>query len=92
MTIQLISVAQQGAGKWRVGVKDTADVIGVDEKGADIHRTYSVNYYPAKGVEDLKDRFEAKIRASKQNISVDAQINSDIKATVESIDPTTLEV
>lgn len=91
MAIQINSVIKREHDKWDVSVRDTADVIGQNESGADIYRTYRATYYPSKGMADLKKRIEDQISALKKIKSDAMQIETDIKTTVESIDVTKLE-
>lgn len=76
MAIELVSISKQADDRYSVTIRDTV---------AD--RTYSCNYNPATGKENLKKNLEALIADEKTLDSAEADIELDIKATVESIDP-----
>jgi len=76
MAIQLKSINKRSDSLYTVTVEDTGQVIGIDESGGNIYRTYSVKYNPINGRDDLRTSIERLIQAEK----------------VESIDPMQIQV
>lgn len=90
MAIQVVSITKQAEDKYSVTIQDTADVVGTDEKDADIYRTYTHNYNPNRTAENLKGNFEAMIAEKKDKETATSTIETKIKATLETIDPSGL--
>jgi len=92
MAIQLKSINKRSDSLYTITVEDTSQVIGIDESGGNIYRTYSVKYNPINGRDALRTSIERLIQAEKTEKSDVSAIEIDIKTTVESIDPMQIQV
>ena len=92
MAIQLKAISKRKDNLYIVTVEDTGQVIGRDESGGNIYRTYTVRYNPANGRAALRSSIENLIRAEKAGEQDVSAVESDIKTTVESIDASAIAV
>jgi len=92
MAIQLKAISKRKDNLYIVTVEDTSQVVGLDESGGNVYRAYSVKYNPANGRDALRDNIEQLIRAEKIKESDVSAIETDVKTTIESIDPTQIQV
>lgn len=90
--IKILSLNKIRSDCYSVAVQDDLDVVGKDEKGLDIYRTFSTTYNPANGKESLKAKIEDVIKERKGLSSAESAILMDVKPAVESIDTTKLGV
>ena len=92
MAIQLKSIDKRKDSLYIVTVEDTSQIIGRDESGGNIYRTYTVRYNPANGRTSLRNSIVNTIRAEKAREQDVSSIESDIKTTVEAIDASVIAV
>jgi len=92
MAINLKAISKRKDNRYSVTVEDTGQVIGRDESGGNIYRTYTVRYNPANGRAALRSSIENLIRAEKAGEQDVFTVESDIKTTVESIDTAAIAV
>ena len=86
MAIELVKTQKIRDDCYSVTVRDTETVIGTDELGVNIYKTYSLIYNPINDADALKTRIEELIGATKTFDSDEATVTTAIKTTVEAID------